>query len=1336
MPEISLIIPIYNALSDVKRLLVSVLQNFDFNSGEVILIDDCSEKETADYLYSFAAKNKNFKLLKNEKNLGFVKTCNLGMRKANGNILVLLNSDTEIPGGFCKKIINCFKSDPKIGVASPIASHSVNYSIRMPKGYNIQKMNDIIGKKHTTSYPLMPSAEGFCFCIRKEVITAQGCLDEIYGKGYHEEVDFAYRAITNGWKNVLIDNLYVYHKRHASFGIEKRSQLIKQNNDIFNERWAGFREEYTQKHNLENPITKIYKDIFPVKYFFKEVLLSLAISGEKIIPMLLGAAGIDCSSRELNPLTAKPKILIHLHLYHKNQLKYFLKKLKNLKEECDFKLHVTICKDDKNIKKKILKFSKSANIEFVKNIGYDILPFIQVLKKENLGDYDYILKLHGKNPDNKHKVPSIKYSGLNRGDNRQACLIDSLIRTRKVFRKNLQIISDIKTGIIGCKDFIFPVMRYLSSENRELMEEKFTISKEAVRKNKFIADTMFMAKASVFNIMKKLPVREEDFMPHSETNDCNAYIYIFERLFGIAANTQDYMIEGLFSPKAERIKIKFLLKNLLINLISIKKRVLLISHNLEIEGAPISLSIIAKILKKKDYHIELISLEDGPLREQYEQQNIKVTVMNSEDTKNFVKYVKKFNLVIANTVVTGQEVRIAKIYTPVIWFIRETASIKDVYCKKIPQLYETIASTKSIYCVSEYAKQFIDRTFHKHSKILHNCCGDMYNGKKIELREKVSFLIAGWQQNRKDFDIAIEAFMSLPEELQDKYTLNIIGPIYENKEQPVWSAFAEKIKNSSNIIWHGKLTEAEKNKIFEETDVLLALSGGEQCSRVVLEACMFGRPVIISKNADVAYMINVCNGWIIEPESVQSLQNCIRNILNNPSVLPKMGEAARLKHLEKSTVSIYERKLFHVVNSHIKKKIDGYLPWFIKKIFSAENYGSVKEIRFFGIRFSIINKTKYLEEQVELAGIRAKKTEMLKRDELPSQLENKIKEQTEAAKYYLLIENSKHFNKEWYLSSYPEVKNSKKDPVLHYLTEGSKRGYNPSADFQADIYFWLNPDLKRDINPLLHYERTGKKQGRKYSIAKNYDEKIKKYQMERKKYPDRTKVIYSCITGGYDEIFMHDYINPEYDYILFTDNKELLKKDFLHVWKIQPLRFTALDNTRNARWHKLHPHILFPQYTYSLWIDSNINILSDFLQKIIRDSIAAKDILISSSKHPLRVFLPDEVAACVKLSKDIESVMEQQLKEVEKTGFPMDYPFFYETNFLFRKHFEPSVQRTMADWWQWIENFSKRDQLSFTVALWKNNLHCHYLSDKSIREHPDVELYKHSVIKKEPPGLG
>lgn len=286
--KISVIIPVYNAKEDVEKCLESVKENFDFTDGEVILVDDCSQEETAAYLKKEAATNPDkFTLIRNTENSGFPKTCNNGIAQAQGEIIVLLNSDTMIPVGFNKKIAACFDSDPLIAVASPIAAYSGSYFIPLRDGETVASMNDKIEQLHKPVYPSIPTAEGFCFCMRKHAVDKYGALDEIYGKGFNEERDFSFRMTQKGLRCVLIDNLYVYHKRHASFGSAERKKQLERNDKIFKERWGALvakEKDFTKHHN---PIDELRRQIQP-KYFKKGLFYTMSVLPDKTVWRIFG----------------------------------------------------------------------------------------------------------------------------------------------------------------------------------------------------------------------------------------------------------------------------------------------------------------------------------------------------------------------------------------------------------------------------------------------------------------------------------------------------------------------------------------------------------------------------------------------------------------------------------------------------------------------------------------------------------------------------------------------------------------------------------------------------------------------------------------------------------------------------------------------------------------------------------------------------------------------------------------------------------------------------------------------------------------------------------------
>jgi hypothetical protein len=85
---------------------------------------------------------------------------------------------------------------------------------------------------------------------------------------------------------------------------------------------------------------------------------------------------------------------------------------------------------------------------------------------------------------------------------------------------------------------------------------------------------------------------------------------------------------------------------------------------------------------------------------------------------------------------------------------------------------------------------------------------------------------------------------------------------------------------------------------------------------------------------------------------------------------------------------------------------------------------------------------------------------------------------------YSLIRNSVFFDKNFYLTSNPEVKSKRFDPVVHYLQYGGKEGRDPGPHFSEAGYRALSPDVAvTSLSALEHYESHGRNQGRRLLAA-------------------------------------------------------------------------------------------------------------------------------------------------------------------------------------------------------------------------------------------------------------
>ena len=81
---------------------------------------------------------------------------------------------------------------------------------------------------------------------------------------------------------------------------------------------------------------------------------------------------------------------------------------------------------------------------------------------------------------------------------------------------------------------------------------------------------------------------------------------------------------------------------------------------------------------------------------------------------------------------------------------------------------------------------------------------------------------------------------------------------------------------------------------------------------------------------------------------------------------------------------------------------------------------------------------------------------------------------------YFIIKKSNYFDKNFYLTINPEIRDSQLDPLMHYIRQGWKENRDPGPNFSTSWYLKTYNDVKNaGINPLFHYLKYGKKEGRK-----------------------------------------------------------------------------------------------------------------------------------------------------------------------------------------------------------------------------------------------------------------
>jgi len=216
-------------------------------------------------------------------------------------------------------------------------------------------------------------------------------------------------------------------------------------------------------------------------------------------------------------------------------------------------------------------------------------------------------------------------------------------------------------------------------------------------------------------------------------------------------------------------------------------------------------------------------------------------------------------------------------------------------------------------------------------------------------------------------------------------------------------------------------------------------------------------------------------------------------------------------------------------------------------------------------------------------------------------------------------------------------------------------------------------------------------------------------------------VIYSAMVGAYDEIKQPLLIDERFDYVLFSND---IQSASVGVWQVRKIEYTNPDNTRICRYVKTHPGMLLPGYDFSVWMDSNVQICTDY---IYRRTVFLYEsgIMVSSTFHIWKDCIYAEAFQLMYMGVEHEEMVINWCHRLRREGYPQ-HNGLCETSIVYRVS-NTQTKELDTFWWNCIDGFSRRDQLSFNYSLWKYNIPVHYLMGigKSVRNMDDFSIIKH-----------
>jgi GT2 family glycosyltransferase len=257
--RLSIVIPTHDTRELTLRCLETIARASSPGEVEVIVVDDASGDGTAE---AIRERHSGVEVLRNEPAAGFTRSANRGLRQARGEILLLLNSDTEVEPGALLRLAEALEADPKLGIVGAALhypdgapqwsgggapSHAWFFALASGLPALLARLPFYRRLK-----PLEPAAPvrvdwvtGAALGVRREVWEAVGPLDEGY-RFYAQDLDFCVRARRAGWEVAIDPACRILHHHGATIG-QKAGSGRRQHPELL---WADLLR-WARKHRGE-----------------------------------------------------------------------------------------------------------------------------------------------------------------------------------------------------------------------------------------------------------------------------------------------------------------------------------------------------------------------------------------------------------------------------------------------------------------------------------------------------------------------------------------------------------------------------------------------------------------------------------------------------------------------------------------------------------------------------------------------------------------------------------------------------------------------------------------------------------------------------------------------------------------------------------------------------------------------------------------------------------------------------------------------------------------------------------------------------------------------------
>lgn len=311
------------------------------------------------------------------------------------------------------------------------------------------------------------------------------------------------------------------------------------------------------------------------------------------------------------------------------------------------------------------------------------------------------------------------------------------------------------------------------------------------------------------------------------------------------------------------------------------KRILAISHEFSLTGAPVVFQQAIEVLRRHGYAVYVISPSDGPMYDTLHENGISVSYhrfLSQREEAFWAQIAASYDAVMVNTIVGHWAVERLQSYgIPIFWWLHEAQALFPAMAPAMP---DRISPNVHVYCVSDYALEVCKRlkpAYHPARLIygLQDLRDTPCQDSPIQKGCRTLFTLVGYLHDLKGQDILLNAISLLPPTLADQCLFLFIG---KNSQESTFQLVDAACRQEPDKIQYlAQIPRQKVLSIIQNSDCLICASRDDSMPTVLAEGWMFSTPCICSEHTGTAALIQDSkNGLVYQDDDPKALADCIQ----------------------------------------------------------------------------------------------------------------------------------------------------------------------------------------------------------------------------------------------------------------------------------------------------------------------------------------------------------------------------------------------------------------------------------------------------------------------------